>query len=156
MTLMCSLVKAKREYDRVAEALRAVRETGYGQVLPDQAEMTLEKPEIVQAGGRYGVRLKASAPSLHLFRVDTRAEVSPVVGAEKQSRELAEHLMTQLERDPESIWTTNMFGKSLGELVREGLAAKLTRLPPDAPPKMREALSKIVNEGNGGMICILL
>ena len=156
MALMCQLVKAKREYDRVAEALRAVRETGYGQVLPDQAEMTLEKPEIVQAGGRYGVRLKASAPSLHLFRVDTRAEVSPVVGAEKQSRELAEHLMTQLEQDPESIWTTNMFGKSLGELVREGLAAKLTRLPPDAPPKMREALSKIVNEGNGGMICILL
>ena len=156
MTLMCSLVKAKREYDRVAEALRAVRETGYGQVLPEQDEMTLDKPEIVQAGGRCGVRLRASAPSLHLFRVDTQAEVSPIVGAEKQSRELAEHLMAELERDPDSIWTTNMFGKSLGELVREGLAAKLTRLPPDAPLKMREALGKIVNEGNGGMICILL
>ncbi|MBR3502973.1 MAG: stage IV sporulation protein A [Clostridia bacterium] len=156
MTLMCQLVKAKREYDRVAGALSAARETGYGQVLPEQGEMALEKPEIVQAGGRYGVRLKASAPSLHLFRVDTQTEVSPVVGAEKQSRELAEHLMTQLERDPESIWTTNMFGKSLGELVREGLAARLTRLPPDAAPKMREALAKIVNEGHGGMICILL
>ena len=156
MTLMCELVKAKREYDRVAEALSAARETGYGLVMPDQSEMTLEKPEIVQQGGRFGVRLRAGAPSLHLFRVDTQTEVNPVVGAEKQSRELAEYLMSGFENDPESIWTTNMFGKSLGELVREGLAAKLTRMPAETAPKMREALGKIVNEGNGGMICILL
>ncbi|MBQ8954842.1 MAG: stage IV sporulation protein A, partial [Clostridia bacterium] len=156
MSLMCELVKAKREYDRVAEALQSVRERGYGLVMPDESEMTLEKPELVQSGGRFGVRLKASAPSLHLFRVDTQTEVSPVVGAEKQSRELADHLMSEFENNPESIWATNMFGKSLGELVREGLAAKLTRMPPEAQPKMREALGKIVNEGNGGMICILL
>ncbi len=156
MTLMCELVKDRRAYERVAEALASVRETGCGLVMPDQSEMTLEKPEIVQQGGRFGVRLRASAPSLMLFRVDTRTEVSPVVGAEKQSRELAEYLMSEFENNPESIWTTNMFGKSLGELVREGLAAKLTRVPADAQFRMREALSKIVNEGNGGMICILL
>ena len=156
MSLMCELVKAKREYDRVAEALASVRERGYGLVMPDQSEMTLEKPEIVQTGSRFGVRLRASAPSLHLFRVDTQTEVSPVVGAEKQSQELAEYLMSEFENNPESIWTTNMFGKSLGELVREGLAAKLTRMPEDTQPKMREALGKIINEGNGGMICILL
>ena len=156
MTLMCALVKAKREYDRVAEALAAARETGYGLVMPQESEMTLEKPEIVQAGSRFGVRLRASAPSLHLFRVDTQTEVSPVVGAEKQSRELADYLMSEFENNPESIWTTNMFGKSLGELVREGLAAKLTRMPAQAQPKMREALGKIINEGSGGMICILL
>ena len=156
MTLMCELVKARHEYDRVAEALKAARETGCGLVMPDQSEMTLEKPEIVQQGSRFGVRLRASAPSLLLFRVDTQTEVSPVVGAEKQSQELAEFLMSEFENNPESIWTTNMFGKSLGELVREGLTAKLTRMPPDTQPKMREALGKIINEGNGGMICILL
>jgi len=156
MTLMCELVGAKKEYDRVAEALRSVRENGYGLVMPDQSEMTLEKPEIVQQGSRFGVRLRASAPSLHLFRVDTQTEVSPVLGAEKQSQELAEYLMSEFENNPESIWTTNMFGKSLGDLVREGLAAKLTRMPAETQPKMREALGKIINEGNGGMICILL
>ncbi len=156
LTLMTELTHAKKEYDRVAEALKSVRETGYGLVTPEQNEMTLQKPELVRQGNRFGVRLKASAPSLHMIRVDIETEVSPVVGTEKQSEELVQYLMSEFENDPETIWTTNMFGKSLNELVREGLAGKLMRMPEDTRAKVQEALQKIINEGNGGMICILL
>lgn len=156
MTLMTGLIRAKREYDRVAEALTSVRETGYGLVTPDQSEMSLREPELVRQGSRFGVRLKASAPSLHLIRVDIETEVSPIVGTEKQSEELVQYLMDEFKNDPTSIWSTNMFGKPISELVREGLAGKLTRMPEDTQGKVREALQKIINEGNGGMICILL
>jgi len=156
LSLMTELTDAKREYDRVAEALRSVRETGYGLVTPVQSEMTLKEPELVRQGSRFGVKLKASAPSYHMIRVDIETEVSPIVGTEKQSEELVQYLMNEFENDPTSIWTTNMFGKSLNELVREGLAGKLTRMPEETQMKVREALQKIINEGNGGMICILL
>lgn len=155
-TLMTELVQAKTEYDRVAEALRSVRDTGYGLVTPVQSEMKLEMPEIVKQGGRFGVRLKASAPSLHFIRVDIQTEVSPIVGTEQQSEELVKYLLSEFENDPQSIWSTNMFGKSLNDLVREGLSNKLMRLPQNTREKTQEALQKIVNEGNGGMICILL
>jgi len=156
LTLMTDLVRAKKEYDRVAEALRAVKESGYGLVMPVQSEMTLKEPELVRQGSRFGVKLKASAPSFHMLRVDIETEVSPIVGTEKQSEELVQYLMREFEEDPTSIWTTNMFGKSLNELVREGLAGKLMRMPEETQTKIREALEKIINEGNGGMICILL
>ena len=147
---------AKREYDRVAGALASVRSTGYGMVSPLMSELSLEKPEIVRQGNRFGVKLKASAPSLHLIRVDIQTEVSPIVGTEKQSEELVEHLLREFENEPDKIWETNIFGKSLNELVREGLSGKLTMMPEDVRQKMQEALQKIINEGNGGMICILL
>ncbi len=156
LTLMTELTVAKKEYDRVAEALRSVKETGYGLVMPVQSEMTLKEPEMVRQGSRFGVKLKASAPSFHMIRVDIETEVSPIVGTEKQSEELVQYLMSEFENDPTSIWTTNMFGKSLNELVREGLAGKLMRMPDETQTKVREALEKIINEGNGGMICILL
>ncbi len=156
LTLMTDLTKAKTEYDRVAEAIRSVRETGYGLVMPEQSEMTLKEPELMKQGSRFGVKLKASAPSYHMIRVDIDTEVSPIVGTEKQSEELVQYLMSEFESDPTSIWTTNLFGKSLNELVREGLAGKLMRMPDETQSKMREALEKIINEGNGGMICILL
>lgn len=156
LQLMKELVAAKTEYDHVAEALRSVRETGYGLVTPSMSELTLQEPEIVQQGSRFGVKLKANAPSLHMIRVDIETEVSPVVGTEKQSEELVKYLMEEFQNDPQSIWNTNFFGKSLHELVREGLANKLMRMPADAQEKVQETLSKIINEGNGGMICILL
>ena len=156
LCLMKELVAAKNEYDHVAEALRSVRETGYGLVTPSMSELTLQEPEIVQQGSRFGVKLKANAPSLHMIRVDIETEVSPVVGTEKQSEELVRYLLEEFENDPQRIWNTNFFGKSLHELVREGLSNKLMRMPADAQEKVQETLSRIINEGNGGMICILL
>ena len=156
LRLMKELVSAKSEYDHVAQALKSVRETGYGMVTPTMSELTLQEPEIVQQGSRFGVRLKANAPSLHLIRVDIETEVSPVVGTEKQSEELVRYLLEEFQNDPQSIWNTNFFGKSLHELVREGLSNKLMRMPVDAQEKVQETLSKIINEGSGGMICILL
>ncbi len=156
LSLMKELVAAKTEYDHVAEALKSVRETGYGLVTPAMSELTLQEPQIVQQGSRFGVKLKANAPSLHMIRVDIETEVSPVVGTEKQSEELVRYLLEEFENDPQRIWNTNFFGKSLHELVREGLSNKLMRMPADAQEKVQETLSKIINEGNGGMICILL
>lgn len=156
VSMMKSLVHAKKEYDRVSEALEAVRTTGYGLVSPTMDEMTLEEPEIVKQGGRYGVRLRASAPSLHMIRVDIQTEVSPVVGTEKQSEEILRYLLSEFESDPNSIWDSNIFGKSLHELVKEGLSTKLLRMPEDAQHKMQDTLSRIINEGSGGLICILL
>ena len=156
LALMKELVSAKTEYDRVADALRAVRETGYGLVTPSISEMTLQQPEIVKQGGRFGVKLKAQAPSLHMIRVDIETEVTPVVGTEQQSEELVKYLLEEFESDPQKIWSTNFFGKSLSDMVREGLNNKLMQMPADTQEKVREMLTRIINEGSGGMICILL
>ena len=154
--LMGELVTAKKEYDRVADALKSVRETGYGLVAPAMSELTLEQPELVKQGSRFGVRLKASAPSLHMIRVDIQTEVSPIVGTEKQSEELVKYLLSGFEGDSSGIWETEIFGKSLNDLVREGLSTKLMRMPDDVRQNIQTALSKIINEGTGGMLCILL
>ncbi len=154
--LMKELVAAKREYDRVSDALESVRTTGYGMVAPTMEELTLEEPEMVKQGSRFGVKLKAGAPSLHMIRVDIQTEVSPIVGTEKQSEELVRYLLSEFENNREGIWETEIFGKSLNELVREGLSSKLTRMPEDVRGKIQESLQKIINEGSGGMICILL
>lgn len=156
LSLLCELVVAKREYDHVAQALRSVRETGYGLVPPLVEEMTLQEPEIMKQGGRFGVRLRASAPSLHLIRVDIQTEVSPVVGTEEQSEEMIRYLMEGFEQDPQKLWQSNLFGKPLSDLVREGLANKLMHMPADTQLKVQQTLGKIINEGSGGMICILL
>lgn len=156
LALLCELVQAKREYDQVSQALSAVRETGYGLVPPGIHEMSLQEPEIVKQGGNFGVRLRASAPSLHMIRVNIQTEVSPVVGTEEQSEEMVRYLMKEFEKDPQKIWQSNMFGKPLYDLVREGLANKLMHMPTDTQIKVKETLEKIINEGSGGMICILL
>ena len=156
MTLMTELAGAKREYDRIAAAMQSVDATGFGLVPPDEAELRLEKPEMVRQGGRYGVRLRASAPSLHLLKVDIQTEVCPVVGTQEQTEELVEQMVREYQEDPDSVWNTNLLGKTLSDLIREGLAAKLSRMPSETQPKMQLALTKIVNEGSGGMICILL
>jgi stage IV sporulation protein A len=156
VSIVKDLVSAKKQYDRMAEALESVKETGYGLVPPSMDEMSLEEPELVRQGGRFGVRLKASAPSLHLIRVDIETEVSPIVGSEKQSEELIKYMLNEFENDPSKIWNTDIFGKSLHELVKEGLSGKLTHMPDDARMKIQETLQRIINEGNGGLICILL
>lgn len=154
--LMKELATAKREYDRISTALHDVRETGYGLVSPTMEELALEEPEIVRQGNAFGVRLKASAPSLHLIKVDIQTEVSPIVGTEKQSEELVKYLLDEFETDTRKIWETNIFGKSLHELVKEGLSNKLMRMPEDAQMKIQETLQRIINDGNGGLICIIL
>lgn len=156
LALLCELVKAKKEYDHVAAALKSVRETGYGLVPPLVEEMTLQEPEIMKQGGKFGVRLRASAPSLHLIRVDIQTEVSPVVGTEQQSEEMIRYLMEGFEQDTQKLWQSNLFGKPLSDLVREGLSNKLMHMPADTQVKVQQTLEKIINEGTGGMICILL
>ncbi len=154
--LMKQLVADKRRYDRVAGALESARRTGYGMVLPEMDELALEPPELVKQGGRYGVQLRASAPSLHLIRTDIRTEINPIVGSEQQSQELVNALREAFDSDRDGIWETEIFGKTLNDLVREGMSGKLQRMPEDVRAKLREALEKIINEGGGGVICILL
>ncbi|AWI03933.1 stage IV sporulation protein A [Clostridium drakei] len=148
--------EAKVEYDKVADALRDVRETGYGLVAPQLSEMKLEEPEIVKQGNRSGVKLKASAPSLHFIRADIETEVSPIIGTERESEQMIKSLLEQFENDPSKIWQSNMFGKSLEILVKEGLQNKLYKMPEDVQVKIQKTLQKIINEGNGGLICIIL
>ncbi len=147
---------AKKEYDKVAEALYQVQEVGYGIVPPALEEMTLDEPEIIRQGGRFGVRLRASAPSLHIVRVDVKSEFTPVVGSEKQSEELVNYLMGEFEENPEKLWESQIFGKSLHELVQDGITGKLGNMPPNAQEKLQETLEKIINEGSGGLIAIIL
>ena len=156
LALLRELVAAKREYDRVAQALISVRETGYGLVPPLLEEMTLQEPEIMKQGGQFGVKLRASAPSLHMIRVDINTEVSPVVGTEQQSEELIRYLMDGFEQDTQKLWESNLFGKPLSQLVREGLSNKLMHMPADTQVKVQQTLGRIINEGSGGMVCILL
>jgi stage IV sporulation protein A len=155
LRLMKDLAVAKKEYDRVASALEEVERCGYGIVPPQLDEMILEEPEITRTGSRFGVKLKASAPSLHIIRTDIQAEISPIIGTEKQSEELIQYLMREFEGEPEKIWRTNLFGKSLNELVREGIQNKLSSMPENAQTKLKDTLQKIVNEGSGGLICII-
>ena len=151
-----SLAHAKAEYDKLKDALDQVEQTGYGVVSPKIDELTLEEPEIVKQGSSYGVKLKASAPSLHIMKVDIKTEISPVVGTEQQSSDLVKYILAEFESNPQGIWETNMFGKSLHSLVNEGLNNKLVQMPIEAQTKMRKTLGRIVNEGKGGIICILL
>ncbi len=151
-----NLSKIKKKYDRLENALEEVEATGYGIVMPDIDELTLKEPEIVKQGGRYGVRLSASAPSIHLLKADIETEVAPVVGTESQSEELIKYLLNEFEEDPLKIWESDIFGKSLNELVNEGLRNKLCHMPQDARGKIQETLEKIINEGCSGLICIIL
>lgn len=156
MNLLAELSEAKREYDKVSGALEQVKATGYGIVMPDTDEMKLEVPEILRKNGSYGVKLKASAPSIHMLRADITTVLSPMVGDEKQSEDLVNYLLKEYEGNTEKLWESNIFGKSLFELVSEGLNTKLAKMPEDARMKLRETIQRIINEGSGGLICIIL
>ena len=151
-----SLARAKRAYDKIKSALDQVEATGYGIVMPGIDELTLEEPEIVRQGGQYGVRLSASAPSLHIMRANIHTELSPTVGSEQQGEELIKSLLADFETDPGKLWSTNIFGKSLNELVSEGVQAKLLHMPQEARSRLQQTLERIINEGCDGLICILL
>ncbi|MDF3003246.1 MAG: stage sporulation protein [Bacillota bacterium] len=156
LLLLTEMAKLKKEYEKVGAALEEVRAKGYGIVVPSAEELILEEPEIVKQGGRYGVQLKASAPSIHLIRADIQAEVSPIVGNEKQSEDMLKFLLAEFEEDPTKIWESNIFGRSFHELINEDLNSKLKRMPEEARMKMQETLERIINEGSGGLICIIL
>ncbi len=154
--IMTELAEVKRKYDKVASAIDDVMNDGYGIVMPSIEDLTLEEPEIVKQPGGYGVKLKASAPSIHMMKADIETEVNPIVGTESQSEELVSFLLKEFEEDPRAIWESNMFGKSLHELVSEGLNSKLAHMPDDARSKIAGTIQRIINEGSGGLICILL
>ncbi|MBQ3098105.1 MAG: stage IV sporulation protein A [Kiritimatiellae bacterium] len=156
ITLLRDLARMKEKYDRVAQALEDVNEKGYGIVMPEIEDLHLEEPEIVKQSGGYGVRLRASAPSIHMIKAGIETEISPVVGTEQQSEELVKYMLKEFEEDPKKIWESNMFGKTLYQLVNEGLHTKLGHMPEDARAKLSETLQRIINEGSGGLICIIL
>lgn len=155
-TTISNLSSVKKEYDKISYALNEVKQKGYGIVTPSIEELILDEPEIVKQGSRFGVKLKARAPSIHMIRADIETEVSPIVGSEKQSEELVNYLLSEFENDPLKIWESNIFGKNLHELVNEGLQNKLSKMPEDAQMKLQETLQRIINEGSGGLICIIL
>ncbi len=150
------LSETKQEYDKIAGALNDVRRKGYGVVTPVFEEITLEKPEVFKQGSRYGIKLRAKGESLHLIKADVETEVSPIIGNEEQSREFIDHLISDYEEEPEKIWDLNIFGRTLSSMVSDGMQNKIYRMPEDAQMKLQETLQKIVNEGSGGLICIIL
>ena len=149
-------MKNQAKYDKISFALDEVNRKGYGIVTPTIDELILEEPQMVKQGSRFGVKLKATAPSIHLIKTNVETEVSPIVGSEKQSEDLVNYLLSEFENDPKKIWETNLFGKNLHELVNEGLQTKLSKMPEEAQIKLQETLERIVNEGSGGLICIIL
>lgn len=156
MDSMIRLSDEKKQYDKIKEAYNEVENSGYGIVMPCIDELSLAEPEIIKQGGKYGIRLKASAPSIHMMKTRIETEVTPIVGSEQQSEELVTYLLKEFEENPSKIWESNIFGKSLHELVNEGLHNKLARMPSDARNKLTETVERIINEGCNGLICIIL
>lgn len=156
LELMQEFAHAKSEFDQVDDALQMVKQTGYGIASPALTDMSLDEPEIIRHGSRFGVRLKAVAPSIHMIKVDVESEFAPIIGTEQQSEELVRYLMQDFEEDPLSIWNSNIFGRSLNSIVREGISGKLSMMPENARYKLKETLERIINEGSGGLIAIIL
>ncbi|MFB5661661.1 stage IV sporulation protein A [Alteribacillus sp. HJP-4] len=156
LQLMQDFAYAKSEYDQVSEGLKMVKQTGYGIAAPALSDMSLDEPEIIRQGSRFGVRLRAVAPSIHMIKVDVESEFAPIIGTEKQSEELVRYLMQDFEENPLSIWNSDIFGRSLNSIVREGIQAKLSLMPENARYKLKETLERIINEGSGGLIAIIL
>ncbi len=154
--IVTELSQAKKEYDKVADALVQVKETGYGMVNPILSEIKLEEPELIKQGGLFGVKLRASAPSLHIIRTDTSAEITPLMGTEKQCADLARYITEKFQENPSQIWKYDIFGKSLDELVKDSIQGKLQKMPENAQKKLKETMNRIVNEGSGGIICIII
>lgn len=156
ITTMIDLASVKKRYDRISKALADVDEKGYGIVTPDIEDLNFEEPEIIKHPGGYGVKLRANAPSLHIMKANIETEINPTVGTEQQSQDLIKYLLNEYEEDPKKIWDSNIFGKTMYELVNEGLNSKLENMPSDAREKLCDTLERIINEGSGGLICILL
>lgn len=156
LNAMAELSQIKKRFEKVQDAYNDVCETGYGIVMPSMEELTLEEPEIIKQGGRYGIRLRANAPSVHMMKTTIKTEITPIVGSEQQSEELVSYLLREFEEDPSKIWESNIFGKSLHDLVNEGLHNKLQRMPLDARNKLKETIERVINDGCNGLVCIIL
>lgn len=154
--LVKELSMAKKEYDKVSSALFEVKEAGYGAVTPTLDELILEEPELIRQGNRFGVKLKATAPSVHMIKADITTEITPIIGTEKQCEELVRYMLNEFEENPQKIWQSEIFGKSVHDLVREGIQNKLHRMPENVQQKLQQTLQRIVNEGSGGLICIII
>ena len=156
ISTLTEMSAVKADYDKLRSALEDVRTKGYGVVMPDSAQMQLEEPQIVRQGGRYSVRLKASAPAIHMLMTNIETEVTPAIGGETASEDIINFLLQGFDGDVNRIWQSNIFGKSLNDIAEEGLNAKIEALPESAKQKLKETLQRIINEGSGGLICILL
>ena len=156
MPCIVELARAKKAYDKVRSALEQTEATGYGIVMPSLEELALEEPEIIRQGGKYGVRLRASAPSIHMMKATIETEIAPIVGSERQSEDLVTGLLKDFENDPLKIWESNIFGKSLHELVNEGLQSKLLHMPQEARLRLQETVERVINEGCSGLVCIII
>src|SRR5690625_1934243 len=156
LELMQEFAYAKQEYDQIAGALQMVKQTGYGIAAPSIEDMILDEPEIIRQGSRYGVRLKADAPSIHMIKVEVESEFAPIIGTEKQSEEHVRYLMQDFEEEPFSIWESDIYGRSLSSIVREGIQAKISIMHENARYKLKDTLERIINEGSGGLIAIIL
>lgn len=156
LRLTKTYVHAKKEFDKVKDALEDVQESGYGMVTPVLSEMQLEEPELIKKGGSFGVKLKASAPTMHIIRTDVTTEITPLMGSEKQCEDLVRYLMDKFEENPQAMWQYDIFGKSLHDLVRENIQGKLHKMPENVQHKLQEALKRVVNDGSGGLICIII
>ena len=156
MYLLQDYANIKKEYEPIAGALQMVKQLGYGIATPAIEDMTLSEPTVVKQGARYGVRLKAIAPSIHMIRVDVESVFEPIIGTEQQSKDLIDYILKDADENPLSIWSTEVFGRCLSDIVRDGISAKLYAMPENARMKLQETLIKIVNQGNGGLIAIML
>src|SRR5699024_2136091 len=156
LELMQDIAHAKREYDQISDALQMVKQTRYGIATTSVEDMMLNEPEIIRQGSRYGVRLKADAPSIHMIKVEVESEFAPIIGTEQQSEELVRYLMQDFEEDPLSIWESDIFGRSLSSIVSEVIQAKIALMPKNARYKLKDTLERIINEGSGGLIAIIL
>ena len=156
MSQLVEMTGIRKKFQKLQQAYEDVEQTGYGIVMPDVEELTLEEPQILKQNGKYGIRLKATAPSIHMMKTQIHTEITPIVGSEQQSEELVMYLLKEFEENPVQIWESNIFGKSLHSLVNEGMHNKLYRMPADAREKMRETIERIINDGCSGLLCIIL
>ena len=156
MAQLVEMTAIKKQFQKLQQAYEDVQQTGYGIVMPEVEELTLEEPKILKQNGKYGIRLKATAPSIHMMKTQIHTEITPIVGSEQQSEELVMYLLKEFEENPVKIWDSNIFGKSLHSLVNEGMHNKLYRMPADAREKVRETIERIINDGCNGLLCIIL
>ena len=156
MKQLVEMTSIRQKYQKLRQAYEDVEETGYGIVMPDVEELTLEEPQILKQNGKYGIRLKATAPSIHMMKTQIHTEITPIVGSEQQSEELVLYLLKEFEENPAQIWESNIFGKSLHSLVNEGMHNKLYRMPAEAREKVRETIERVINDGCNGLLCIIL
>ena len=154
--IMGELAKKKKEYEEVGEALEAVKQRGYGVVTPTKEEIVLEEPQIVKHGSKYGVKIKASAPSIHMIRANISTEIAPIVGEEYQAKDLMDYIEQGSNQPGESMWDVNIFGKTLEQLVGDGMQTKALKMTDESQQKLQDTMEKIINESNGGLVCIII